>query len=64
MNFARTRRSEPPEPAWHTRGREVLVFLTLAILVWPVLTVGAVGGYGFAVWMYQRIAGPPGPPRH
>jgi nitrate reductase NapE len=21
-----------------------------------------VGGYGFLVWMYQLVAGPPGPP--
>jgi periplasmic nitrate reductase NapE len=27
------------------------------------MTVGVVGGYGFAVWMYQVVAGPPGPPK-
>jgi len=35
------------------------VFLLLAVVVWPVLTVGVVGGFGFAVWMQQQIFGPP-----
>lgn len=47
-----------------TRRDELMVFLIIAALVWPVMTVGMVGGYGFAVWMYQAVAGPPGPPRH
>jgi nitrate reductase NapE len=42
---------------------EFLVFLIIVALVWPVITVGVVGGYGFAVWMYQLVAGPPGPPK-
>jgi nitrate reductase NapE len=46
------------------RRTELLVFAILAILVWPVVTVGIVGGWGFAVWMYQQVYGPPGPPRH
>lgn len=42
------------------RGRaELAVFLLLAVLVWPVLTVGFVGGYGLVVWMQQQIYGPP-----
>ncbi|MDC3952152.1 nitrate reductase, partial [Pseudomonas aeruginosa] len=24
--------------------------------------VALVGGFGFCVWMYQLLAGPPGPP--
>jgi nitrate reductase NapE len=36
--------------------------LTIAAFVWPVVAVGIVGGYGFLVWMYQIVAGPPGPP--
>jgi periplasmic nitrate reductase NapE len=42
---------------------ELIVFLIIVALVWPAMVGGAVGGYGFAVWMYQVIAGPPGPPR-
>jgi nitrate reductase NapE len=46
-----------------TRRSELIVFLIIVALIWPVVTVGVVGGYGFAVWMYQLVAGPPGPPR-
>jgi nitrate reductase NapE len=28
----------------------------------PALAVAVVGTYGFSVLVYQRIAGPPGPP--
>ncbi len=38
--------------------------LILVGLVMPALTVGVVGGYGFAVWMYQQVYGPPGPGGH
>jgi periplasmic nitrate reductase NapE len=48
------------EPA--ARRREIVMFIILAVLIWPILTVAIVGGYGFAVWMSQIIAGPPGPP--
>jgi len=44
------------------RRREVLLFLFLAVVIWPFLSVAVVGGYGFLVWMYQIVAGPPGPP--
>ena len=39
-----------------------LIFLLLAFFIWPFVAVAFVGGYGFIVWMYQVIAGPPGPP--
>lgn len=44
------------------RRRELILFLVLAFGIWPVLAVGVVGGYGFLVWMFQIIFGPPGPP--
>lgn len=44
------------------RRRELFAFVFLAILIWPFIAVGVVGGFGFAVWIYQMIAGPPGPP--
>jgi nitrate reductase NapE len=28
----------------------------------PALAVATVGSYGLTVWLYQTIAGPPGPP--
>jgi nitrate reductase NapE len=44
------------------RRRELLTFLILAFGIWPVVAVGVVGGYGFLVWMWQIVFGPPGPP--
>ena len=41
---------------------ELLVFAVLAIFIWPVVAVGVVGGWGLAVWIYQQVYGPPGPP--
>lgn len=51
------------EQAPPTRRQELFAFVVLAILIWPVLAVGIVGGYGFLVWMLQLVFGPPGPPR-
>jgi nitrate reductase NapE len=45
-----------------TKRRELALFLFLTVILAPVLAVAVVGGYGFLVWMYQLIAGPPGPP--
>lgn len=45
-----------------SRMQELFVFLLLTVGLAPVLAVAIVGGYGFLVWMYQLIAGPPGPP--
>ena len=45
-----------------TRREELVAFLVLAVLIWPVVAVGVVGGYGFIVWMSQLVFGPPGPP--
>ena len=45
-----------------SRREELFAFAALAILVWPIVAVGVVGGYGFLVWMYQLVFGPPGPP--
>lgn len=44
------------------RRKELLTFLVLAFGIWPILAVGVVGGYGFLVWMWQIVFGPPGPP--
>lgn len=43
------------------RRLEALAFLVLAVLIWPVIAVGVVAGWGFAVWMYFLFTGPPGP---
>jgi len=44
------------------RRREIFAFLFLTAVLMPALAVATVGGYGLAVWIYQMIAGPPGPP--
>ena len=43
-----------------TKAQELRSFLFLAVVMAPVLAVIIVSGYGFAVWMFQLIAGPPG----
>jgi nitrate reductase NapE len=62
---------DPPMPASipeakgdtvRRRRMEIFAFLFLTAVVMPGLAVATVGGYGFAVWVYQMIAGPPGPP--
>lgn len=45
-----------------SRGQELRTFFFLAIVIGPVIAVGAVGGIGLAIWIFQMFAGPPGPP--
>lgn len=56
----------PPQaqPAYNVamqveKRRELAVFIFLTFVLAPILAVIIVAGYGFAVWMYQLIAGPP-----
>ena len=55
----------PTEPAPETvdvpstRTEELRSFLFFTIVMAPALAVAIVGGYGFLVWMYQVVAGPP-----
>lgn len=44
------------------RRMEIFAFLFLTAVVMPALAVATVGGYGLTVWIYQMVAGPPGPP--
>ena len=44
-----------------SKAQELRAFLLLAVVMVPVLAVMVVGGYGFLVWMFQLLAGPPGP---
>jgi nitrate reductase NapE len=41
---------------------EIFAFLFLTAVLMPTLAVATVGSYGLAVWVYQMLAGPPGPP--
>jgi len=49
-------------PPRSSKSLELRAFLLLAVLMGPVLAVIVVSGYGFLVWMFQLLAGPPGPP--
>ena len=44
------------------RRMEIFAFLFLTAVLMPALAVATVGSYGLAVWIYQVVAGPPGPP--
>ena len=46
-------------PPSTTRREEATIFVLLTVVLAPVLSVAIVGGYGFAIWMYQLISGPP-----
>jgi periplasmic nitrate reductase NapE len=48
------------EPNAHSKADELRAFLLLSVLMAPVLAVLIVSGYGFLVWMFQLVAGPPG----
>jgi nitrate reductase NapE len=43
-----------------TKVQELRSFLFLSVVMAPVLAAIFVSGYGFLVWMYQLIVGPPG----
>lgn len=42
---------------------ELHVFLLLAVVLAPLISVLLVGGLGFAIWIFQLAVGPPGPPQ-
>jgi nitrate reductase NapE len=46
----------------HRRRMEIFAFLFVTAVAMPALAVASVGTYGLAVWIYQMMAGPPGPP--
>lgn len=54
--------SAPASADPSAKRREITMFLLLAVVIWPILSIAIVGGYGFLVWMSQLILGPPGPP--
>ncbi len=61
-------REEPPPAQNHEPGlrktEEFRTFIFLTVVMAPVLAVIGVGGYGFIVWVYQMIVGPPGSGLH
>ncbi|KAA8985206.1 nitrate reductase [Halovibrio salipaludis] len=49
-------------PEEDRRKHEIGLFLFLIVFLFPLVTFMVVGGYGFGVWMFQELMGPPGPP--
>jgi periplasmic nitrate reductase NapE len=49
------------EDARRQARREGWLFLLLAVVIWPFIAVAFVGTFGFIVWIYQMLTGPPGP---
>jgi nitrate reductase NapE len=44
-----------------TRNQERIAFLLVTAVIFPLMAVVIVAGYGFVVWMWQLLfAGPPG----
>lgn len=41
------------------KSRELRVFLFLTVILFPILSISLMGGYGFIIWMSQIIFGPP-----
>jgi periplasmic nitrate reductase NapE len=61
------RHDQPPvqdESPKLRKTEEFRTFIFLTVIMAPVLAVMTVGGYGFIVWVYQMIAGPPGAGLH
>jgi nitrate reductase NapE len=44
----------------HTRAQEFLSFMFLSVVMAPLIAGIVITGYGFLVWMFQLMAGPPG----
>lgn len=42
-----------------SKAEERLAFFLLAVVLFPVLSVAVVGGFGFLIWMSQLVLGPP-----
>ncbi len=54
--------AEPTTAERTERRAELGAFAFLAFILAPVLAIIIVAGYGFLVWIWQMIVGPPGPP--
>jgi periplasmic nitrate reductase NapE len=52
-------RASQTEISDQRKKEEFRTWLFLALIMAPVLAVLIVSGFGFAVWFYQLIAGPP-----
>jgi nitrate reductase NapE len=49
----------PDEIGPATKKEERRIFLFLVVFLAPILSIILVGGYGFVIWMFQLLFGPP-----
>lgn len=49
----------PSQQIVASKGQERFAFLLLTAVIFPLMAVLIVAGYGFLVWIYQMFAGPP-----
>lgn len=42
------------------KNTEIRLFIFLTVVLFPLLSVMLIAGYGFAIWISQMIFGPPG----
>ena len=42
------------------KTKERRLFIFIIVFLFPLLSIALVGGYGFTIWMYQLLMGPPG----
>lgn len=54
------REAEASNTPVHEKRHETLAFLFLAFVLFPLLAIVFVGGFGFVVWMQHLMFGPPG----
>lgn len=51
--------TSPEQSQKDQKRREWRLFLFIVVFLFPILAVALVGAYGFTIWMYQLLAGPP-----
>lgn len=50
----------PSDASPSSRKEELRSFVFLSVVIAPILAVMIVASYGFAIWFYQILTGPPG----
>ncbi|WP_292292388.1 periplasmic nitrate reductase, NapE protein [Marivita sp.] len=53
---------EAPQPKPPEKRHETIAFVFLSVVLFPLLSIILVGGFGFIIWMQHLLLGPPGSP--
>ena len=51
---------QAPQAERPKKRYETIAFLFLSVILFPVMSIILVGGFGFIIWMQQLMFGPPG----